>query len=306
MRLIPDDTKINFMGLRWMGFGLSGFVTIGSMVLLLLWGLNLGVDFRGGVLIEARSAQALDLHNTRVALNGLGLGEVGLQEFGSDRDVLINLNRQEGGEAAQQAAVAKVRAALGEGVEYRRVEFVGPKVGQELIHAGVLATVLACLGIAVYIWFRFELPYAVAALIALVHDVITTVGVYALTQYEFNLATVAAVLTIAGYSINDTVVVFDRIRENARKYKSTPLVDLINRSCNEMLARTILVSMSTFLAVLALYLFGGEALHGFSFGILWGVIAGTYSSTLMAAPLLLYIKPKRGGDAPVAAEPAKG
>jgi preprotein translocase subunit SecF len=303
MRLLPDVTRINFMGLRFFGFGLSGTVCAVSLILLLWHGLNFGIDFRGGLLMEVRAAQAVDLADTRAKLDSLGLGEIALQSFGQPTDVLVRIQEQPGGEAAQQAAVEKVKAALGSTYEFRRTEFVGPKVGGELIQAGVMATVLACLGIGLYIWFRFEWQYGVAALVALVHDVITTLGVYALTQYDFNLSTVAAVLTIAGYSINDTVVVFDRVRENVRKYKTMDLAQLLNQSCNETLSRTILTSSTTFIAVLSLYLVGGEALHSFSFGMLWGIIAGTYSSVLLAVPLLLYLRPRRGASAHAPASP---
>jgi preprotein translocase subunit SecF len=301
MRLLPDKTNLDFMGYRWLGFGISGFVCALSIVMLLTQGLNFGIDFRGGILIEVRNTQPVDLSAMRGTLNTLGLGEVSLQEFGANTDVLIRVQEQPGGEPAQQKAVATIRSTLGDGYEYRRTEFVGPKVGGELIHAGVIATVLACLGIGLYIWFRFEWQYGLAALVALVHDVLTTIGLFALTQYDFNLPTVAAVLTIAGYSINDTVVVFDRVRENARKYRSMDLAELLNQSCNETLSRTILTSSTVFVSVLALYLVGGEALHGFSFAMLWGVIAGTYSSVLLACPLLIYLRPRRGPSAEAAA-----
>jgi preprotein translocase subunit SecF len=301
MRLLPDKTNLDFMGYRWLGFGISGFVCALSIVMLLTQGLNFGIDFRGGILIEVRNSQPVDLSAMRGTLNTLGLGEVSLQEFGANTDVLIRVQEQPGGEAAQQKAVATIRSTLGEGYEYRRTEFVGPKVGGELIRAGVIATVLACLGIGLYIWFRFEWQYGLAALVALVHDVLTTIGLFALTQYDFNLPTVAAVLTIAGYSINDTVVVFDRVRENARKYRTMDLAELLNQSCNETLSRTILTSSTVFVSVLALYLVGGEALHGFSFAMLWGVIAGTYSSVLLACPLLIYLRPRRGPSAEAAA-----
>lgn len=309
MRLLPDTLSIDFMRLRFIGFALSAFVCLGSIVALVSPGLNFGIDFRGGILLEVRSPQAIDLSGTRAKLNDLGLGSVQLQEFGQPTDVLIRVQEQEGGDAAQQAAVVKLRAALGDGFEIRRVEFVGPRVGDELKRAGLMATVLACLGIGLYIWFRFEWQFGVAALIALIHDVLTTIGIYALTGYEFNLATVAAVLTVAGYSINDTVVIFDRVRENARKYRTVDTRVLINQACNETLSRTVLTSSTTFIAVLALYLFGGEALGGFSFGILWGIIAGTYSSVLLACPLLLYMNLRRGpsaGDPTTVVAPVQG
>jgi preprotein translocase subunit SecF len=306
MRLIPDKTNIDFMALRWIGFAISGGLCVLSLVWLLWQGLNFGIDFRGGILMEVRAQQTVDMGAVRSKLDGLGLGEVALQGFGLPTDLLIRVQAQEGGERAQQAAVEKVKQRLGPGYEFRRTEFVGPKVGGELVRAGVIATVLAMLGIGLYMWFRFEWQYGIAALLALMHDVLTTLGIYSLTQYDFNLSTVAAVLTIAGYSINDTVVVFDRVRENVRKYKKMPLLELLNLSCNETLSRTILTSSTTFIAVLALYLVGGEALHSFSFGMLWGIIAGTYSSVLMACPLLLYMRPRRGASSEAAAPEVAG
>jgi preprotein translocase subunit SecF len=260
---------------------------LASVALFLVQGLNFGVDFRGGILIEAKTDGPADLGELRSLLGGLGLGEVTLQEFGEPDDVLINVQRQEGDEAEQIKAIAVLKDALGDRVvEYRRTEFVGPKVGGELKQAGALATGLALLVIGVYIWFRFEWQFSVAALIALLHDVIATIGFYSLTQIEFNLATLAAVLMIAGYSINDTVVIFDRVRENLRKFKKMALFDLLDRSINQTLTRTVLTSVTTLLALLALFLFGGPVIRGFTTGLIWGVCIGTYSSIGLAVPLL--------------------
>jgi preprotein translocase subunit SecF len=216
--------------------------------------------------------------------------------------VLIRLEQQEGDEQAQQAAVAKVKEALGPGVEYRRTEFVGPQVSEELFWDGIYAVSAAILAILVYIWFRFEWQFGLAAVIALLHDVLSTIGIFSLVGLEFNLTTVAAVLTIAGYSINDTVVVFDRVRENLRKYKSMPLRELFNLSINQTLSRTTLTSFTTLLALVALYTLGGEVIRGFSFGMIWGVVIGTYSSICLAVPLLLYLHVRRGTGTPEAAE----
>ena len=300
IRLIPVKPNLAFLPRRRLFFAFSGVLMLASILLYGIAGLNFGIDFKGGILIELRTPQAADIGGLRRTLSGLGLGEVALQEFGQPTDVLIRVQKQEGGEKAQIAAVEKVKAALGDGVEYRRTEFVGPKVGAELIEAGVTAVVLAILAIMVYVWFRFEWQFGVGAVVALLHDVITTIGVFALLQIEFNLSTVAAILTIAGYSINDTVVVYDRVRENLRKYKRTALPELLNLSVNETLSRTVMTSLTTLLALLALYFFGGEVIRGFSFAMIWGVVIGTYSSICIAVPLLLVTKLKRGGaaDAP--------
>jgi len=304
IRLIPVKPNLAFLPRRRLFFAFSGVLMLASILLYGIAGLNFGIDFKGGILIELRTPQAADIGGLRRTLSGLGLGEVALQEFGQPTDVLIRVQKQEGGEKAQIAAVEKVKAALGDGVEYRRTEFVGPKVGAELIEAGVTAVVLAILAIMVYVWFRFEWQFGVGAVVALLHDVITTIGVFALLQIEFNLSTVAAILTIAGYSINDTVVVYDRVRENLRKYKRTALPELLNLSVNETLSRTVMTSLTTLLALLALYFFGGEVIRGFSFAMIWGVVIGTYSSICIAVPLLLVTNLKRGGDAGAADAPA--
>jgi preprotein translocase subunit SecF len=286
--------NINFMGLHKLGFVLSGLMTIASIVLFFVNGLNYGIDFSGGTLIEVRDTTgAADLAKMRSGLDSLGLGDVSLQNFGSAEDVLIRLQRQPGGDKDQEAAVQKVKDKLGTTFDYRRTEVVGPTVGAELIKAGVEATILALFAIAVYVWFRFEWPFGVGAMLSTLHDTITTIGLFSLLQIEFNLTTLAAILTIAGYSINDTVVIYDRVRETMRRYKSMEFAELINKSLNETLSRTILTVSTTALAVLSLLLFGGEVLRGFSIAMLWGIVVGTYSSLFIAAPLLYYIRPKR-------------
>jgi len=280
--------NLAFMAHRKLFLACSAALILASVALFLVQGLNFGIDFRGGILIEVKTDGPADLGEMRDLMGGLGLGAVTLQEFGEADDVLINLQRQEGEEAEQIQAIQVVKDALGDRIlEYRRTEFVGPKVGGELKQAGALATGLALLVIGVYIWFRFEWQFSVAALIALLHDVIATVGFYSLTQIEFNLATLAAVLMIAGYSINDTVVIFDRVRENLRKFKKMPLFELLDRSINQTLTRTILTSVTTLLALLALFLFGGPVIRGFTTGLIWGVCIGTYSSIALAVPLLV-------------------
>ena len=280
-------SKLRFMAWRNLYLAISAALVAASIAVFAVQGLNFGIDFRGGILLEVKTDGPADIGEMRQLLGDLNLGEVTLQEFGGADDVLINLQRQEGEEAEQIQAIQVVKDALGERVvEYRRTEFVGPKVGGELKQAGAIATVLALLVIAVYIWFRFEWQFSVAALIALLHDVIATVGFYAVTQIEFNLATLAAVLMIAGYSINDTVVIFDRVRENLRKYKKMPLFELLDLSINQTLSRTILTSVTTLLALIALFIFGGPVIRGFTTGLIWGVCIGTYSSVGLAVPLL--------------------
>jgi len=304
IRRIPS---INFMGLHKLGFLLSAVLTIGSVVLFFLQGLNFGIDFAGGTLIEARTLHGpADLASLRSTLNGLGLGEVSLQGFGAPDEVLIRVARQPGDDQAQMQAVTKVKGALGDTVDYRRVEVVGPKVGAELINAGILATVLALLFIGAYVWLRFEWQFGVGAILSTLHDTVTTVGLFALLQIEFNLTTLAAILTIAGYSVNDTVVIYDRVRETMRKYKTMDLRELINKSLNETLSRTILTVSTVALVVVAFLYLGGEVLRGLSIALLWGVVIGTYSSLFIAAPLLYYVRPRRPGGAPAKEdEPAK-
>jgi len=306
IRHIPN---LNFMGWHKIGFALSLVMTLGSIVLFLVQGLNYGIDFAGGTLIEARTLQGpADLAAMRTTLDRLGLGQVALQNFGSPNEVLIRVPRQPGDDKAQMAGVDKIKAALGNTVDYRRTEVVGPTVGNELIRAGVIATVLALLAIAAYVWFRFEWPFGVGAMLSTLHDTLTTIGLFALLQIEFNLTTLAAILTIAGYSINDTVVIYDRVRESMRRHRSMNFADLINRSLNETLSRTILTVSTVALAVLSLLIFGGAVLRGFSIAMLWGVVVGTYSSLFIAAPMLYYIRPKRGGakdEEPAAAKPAQ-
>ncbi len=297
LHLIPADVDIRFIGRRMIFFVFSGFLVLASVGMFGAKGMNYGIDFKGGIMIDVRTDGPADIAAMRGILSGLGLGEVSLQEFGAADDVLIRLQKQEGGEKAQAAAVAKVKAALGQGVEYRRTEFVGPKVSDELFWDGVMAVTFAIAAMLVYIWFRFEWQFGLGAVVALVHDVLTTIGLFALLGLEFNLSTVAAVLTIAGYSINDTVVVYDRVRENLRKFKTMPMEELLNNSVNETLSRTVVTSVTTLLALLALYFLGGEVIRGFSFAMIWGVVIGTYSSICLAVPLLLYLNvgQRRGG-----------
>ncbi|MEM6491644.1 MAG: protein translocase subunit SecF [Pseudomonadota bacterium] len=310
LRLVPKTPNIRFIGgKRRMAYFAASLTALAiSLGAFFAVGLNFGIDFRGGVMIEARSTTGpADISAMRPQLEGLGLGEVTLQTFGADTDVLIRVQRQEGGDDAQQGAVDAIRGALGDGWEWRRTEVVGPTVGAELIQAGIIAVALSIAGILLYVWLRFEWQFALAAVAALAHDVLLTIGLFAILQLEFNLSTIAAVLTIAGYSINDTVVIFDRVRENLRRYKTTALEDVLNRSINETLSRTLNTSVTTLLALLALYFLGGAVISDFSFAMMFGVIIGTYSTICLATPLLTVLGVRRTDETPAdTAEAAKG
>lgn len=285
----PQEFKVNFIGKRQIALVLSAILLVASIGSLAVQRLNFGIDFAGGILLEVRADQPVDISAVRAEVGALGLGDVSITTFGdTGRDLSIRIQRQDGGEEAQVAALSLVQETLGDGFENRRTELVGPKVGSELVVDGALAVGLALLAICVYIWFRFEWQFAVGATLALTHDVIATLGLFSIFQLDFNLTTVAALLTIAGYSINDTVVAYDRVREKLRKYKKLPLPELVNLALNKVLSRTLLTSFTTLLAVTALFLFGGEVLRGFSLALMWGVIIGTYSSIYVAMPVLIY------------------
>jgi len=320
IRFIPSDSNLNFVGLRAGAFALSAFVMLASIFLIAKNGLNMGIDFTGGTVIEIRTPVQPDIEDMRSKLNDLGLGAISIQEFGRSDDLLIRLPEQEETEeetiartkcletnphkrdkcpTANDMAITIVKDNLkdiftDQEIDYRRIEFVGPQVGKELKMKGLYAIIFSLLGIMTYIWFRFEWQFGVAAIIALAHDSLATIGLFALTQMEFNLSTVAAILMIAGYSINDTVVVFDRIRENLRKYKKKPLNELFNFSINQTLSRTLMTSVTTLLALIALYVFGGEVIRGFVYALIFGIVIGTYSSVFVASPTLLMMNIKRG------------
>jgi preprotein translocase subunit SecF len=289
IRILNAVPKLDFFRFHKFCFALSAVLCLVSIISIGVRGLNYGVDFAGGILIEVRTPAAADLPAMRSKLAALNLGDVALQEFGGANDVLIRVERQTGGEQAEMQAVQKIRETLGEGVEYRRVEVVGPKVGDELVRDGILAVTLSLAGIMGYMAFRFGWRAGLSGVLAILHDCLTTVGLFSITGLQFDLNVLAAVVTIAGFSINDTVVIDDRIRENSRKFKSMPFRDLINRSVNETMARTIMTNGLVFLAVFALVLFGGPVLFNFSVAMLWGVIAGTYSTIYVAAPLEWYL-----------------
>ena len=301
--LIPQETNLNFLGIRFITFALSAILIVASIGIMTTRGLNLGIDFTGGTLVEVKTPEAPDLGILRERLNNLGLGAISIQEFGQPDDLLIRIPQQEEetqgqGSEENKEAQKLVREVLDEKfegqVDYRRTEFVGPQVGGELKKQGLYAIIFSLLGIMGYVWIRFEWQFGVAALVTLAHDTIITLGLFSLTQMQFDLSTVAALLMIAGYSINDTVVVFDRIRENLRKYKKMPLIELFNKTVNETLSRTTMTSVTTLLALVALYVFGGEVIRGFILALIFGIVIGTYSSVFIAAPVLLYLGIRRG------------
>jgi len=288
LRLIKNDTKINFMRIKKITLFISTILFLFSLSLIFLKGLNLGIDFTGGTLIEARFKENIDLNNLRTKMNKLDLGEVQLQTIGNENDIIIRVQDKKNNQAK---TIEIIKNSLSdESVDYRRTEFVGPKVGGELVEAGIIAVIFSLIGILIYIWIRFQWNFALGAIIALVHDVILTLGFFSILQFEFNLATVAAVLTIAGYSINDTVVIYDRIRESMRKYKEITFDEVINLSLNGTLSRTLTTSLTTLLALIALFIFGGIVISSFIVALIWGVFIGTYSSLYIASPILTYLK----------------
>jgi len=291
LRIVPDDTKFDFMRFRRVSFPISAVLSIIAISLYFFHGLNFGIDFVGGTLFEVQSKVGdADIVKMRSTIAGLNLGEAQLQQFGAANDVLIRIPQQPGGEEAQQAAVKKVRDALGDEVEYRRVEVVGGRVSNEQMAKGTIGLVLAIFSILIYLWFRFEWQFALGAMIANVHDLVLTVGFMSLTQIDFDLTSIAALLTILGYSLNDTVVIYDRIREMLRKYKKMPMPDLLNISVNSTLSRSIITHVTVTLALLALLLFGGQAIHSFTATMMFGVVlVGTYTSVFIAAPVLIYL-----------------
>ena len=294
LRFIPSDTRIGFIRYRMISFAVSGLLMLASLGLFFTAGLNYGIDFKGGTLIEVRNKSGpVDLASMRSRLSTIGVGEVQIQEFGAPSDVLIRIEQQKGGEKNQQNAIRKVKETLGDSVDYRRVEVVGPTVSGELIQSGMIAVLVAIFSVLLYIWFRFEWQFSLGAVAALIHDVVLTIGLFCLLQLEFGLSIIAAILTIVGYSLNDTVVVFDRVRENLRKYKKMPFSELLDLSVNDTLSRTILTSVTTLIALLSLYVFGGQVIRGFTFAMIWGVLVGTYSSVFVASPLLLMLGVKR-------------
>jgi preprotein translocase subunit SecF len=291
LRIVPDDTKFDFMRFRRISFPMSAMLSIVAIMLYFFHGLNFGIDFIGGTLIEVQTkASPADLAKMRATIGALKLGDFQLQQFGAPDDVLIRISEQPGGDEAQQAAVQKVRDALGEDVTYRRVEVVGPSVSTELLAYGTIGLVLAIVAILIYLWFRFEWQFALGAMIANVHDLVLTVGFMSLTHIDFDLTSIAALLTILGYSLNDTVVIYDRIREMLRRYKRMSMPELLNASVNATLSRSIVTHVTVAMSLLALLLFGGQAIHSFTATMMFGVVlVGTYTSVFIASPILIYL-----------------
>ena len=291
LRIVPDDTRFDFMRFRRISFPISAMLSIAAIFLYFFHGLNFGIDFVGGTLMEVESkAGPADLAKMRATIADLKLGDFQLQQFGAPNDVLIRIMEQPGGDAAQQVAVQKVRDALGDAVDYRRVEVVGPRVSNELLAYGTIGLVAAIGAILIYLWFRFEWQFALGAMIANVHDLVLTVGFMSLTHIDFDLTSIAALLTILGYSLNDTVVIYDRIREMLRRYKRMSMPDLLNVSINATLSRSIVTHVTVAMSLLALLLFGGQAIHSFTATMMFGVVlVGTYTSVFIASPILIYL-----------------
>jgi preprotein translocase subunit SecF len=302
-RILRAVPKLDYFRFHKACFALSIFLCAASVVSLATQGLNFGVDFAGGILIEARKATPIDLADVRAKVNALNFGDISLQEFGRNTDILLRVQSQ-GDEKAEMAAVQKIRETLGPDYSYERVEVVGPRVGKELIRDGILAIVFALGGIMAYMAFRFSWRAGLSGVVAILHDCLTTIGLFSILGLQFDLNTVAAVVTIAGFSINDTVVIDDRIRENTRLYKSLDFRDLINLSVNQTMARTLMTNGLVLLSTLALLVFGGPLLFGLAFALLWGVIAGTYSTIYVAAPMEWYLAAR--GRAHVSAAEAEG
>lgn len=291
LRIVPDDTKFDFMRFRRISFPVSAILSVLAIAAYFTLGLNFGIDFIGGTLIEVQSKTGpADLARMRSTLNALNLGDIQLQRFGAPTDVLIRIPQQPGGEEAQQQAVAKVRTALGAEVDYRRVEVVGPRISGELLAYGTIGLMIAIFGIFLYLWFRFEWQFALGAMVANTHDLVMTIGFMAVTQIDFDLSSIAALLTILGYSLNDTVVIYDRIREMLRRYKKMPIGDLLNTSVNSTLSRSVITHVTVTMALLSLLLFGGPVIHSFAAAMTFGaVLVGSYTSIFIASPLLIYL-----------------
>lgn len=302
-RLAPDNTKFGFMKFRYFSYPFSAALSILSVVLFLGVGLNYGIDFAGGTLLELRAKQGTaNLTELRQLGDKHNLGEVEVQAFGGDRDVTVRLRLQPGGDDAQQAAVTKVQKDVQEKYEVRRIEVVGPRISGELVQAGTIGVVLSIIAVLAYLWFRYEWQLAIAAVIATMHDLLLTMGFFALTQIEFNITSIAAILTIVGVSLNETVIVLDRIRETLRKYRRMPIADVIDTSVNAVIARTIMTSTTTIMALLALVLFGGHVIQSFSLAMMFGICAGVYSSIFICSPVLIYLGLRSGAESSVGEE----
>ena len=295
LKLVPSTPDFKFVRYNRRAFVFSSVLIFGSLLAFLMQGLNFGIDFKGGILVEISSSEPVDIAGLRGRMQTLDLGEVQIQQFGTPTDILIRVAEADDAVSTERdlGAVDAMRQDLEGEFEIRRVEIVGPQVSRELIQTGILAVVAAISSMLIYIWFRFEWQFSVGAVMALLHDVILTIGVFSLLQLDFNLSILAAILTIVGYSMNDTVVVYDRVRENLRKYKKMDISALLDIAINQTLSRTVMTSVTTLLALIALYTLGGEVIRGFTFAMIWGVLVGTYSSIFIAAPLLIQLGVKR-------------
>lgn len=290
LRLAPENTKFPFMRFRRVSYPFSAFLSIVSVLLFIFKGMNFGIDFAGGTVIELRAHSGhAEVGALRSLGEGLKLGDIEVQAFGNPADATLRFGLQAAGDAAQQAAVERVRTALAPDYDLRRVEVVGPRVSNELVQSGTLGVVLSIVAVLAYLWFRFEWQFAVGAVIATMHDLLLTVGFFSLTQLEFNTTSIAAILTIVGYSLNETVVVLDRIREMMRKYKKMAAAQIIDMSINAVLPRTIMTATTVFLALLSLVIFGGQVIRSFSLAMIWGIFVATYSSVFICSPMLIYL-----------------
>ena len=303
LRLAPEKTRFGFMRLRRVSYPLSAVLSIIAVAMFFVVGMNFGIDFRGGTQVELRAKSgAADLAMLRSKGESLGLGPVEAQRIGTESDVTLRLDVQPGGEQGEQTAVNKLRQAFGDAYEFRSVETVGPRVSGELVQSGTLGVVVSILAVLAYLWFRFEWQFAVGAIIATMHDLLLTVGFFCVTQLEFNQTSIAAILTVVGYSLNETVIVLDRIREVMRKYKKLSTAEIIDMSVNAVLPRTIMTATTVILALLALFFLGGHVIRSFSAARLWGVCVATYSSIFICSPMLIYLGVRadtfdRGADA---------
>ena len=291
LKFVSDDTHFKFMRFWRIALPLSMLTVAISIASFFIAGLNYGIEFQGGTSIELRSKTGpADIGELRTILSELNLGDVQAQSFGNDTDVLVRIESQGQGDDAEQEVLSRVRAELDTLYEFRRVEVIGPTISEELRSAGLIAVIASLVAILIYIWFRFEWHFAIGAIIATLHDVILTIGFFDITQIEFSVASIAAILTVVGYSLNDTVVVYDRVRENLRRYKKMPLEELIDVSINQMLGRTVMTSVTTLIALFALYFLGGEVIRNFTAAMIFGIVVGTYSSIFIAGPVLILLK----------------
>ncbi|MBY0612274.1 MAG: protein translocase subunit SecF [Beijerinckiaceae bacterium] len=290
LRIVPDDTKYPFMKWRRWSFPFSALISVISVVAFFTLGMNVGIDFRGGSLFEmqAKSGKA-DIAAIRAQVAGLNIGGAEIQAFGTDADVLVQVELQPDGEIGQKRVVDLMHSTFDKDFEIRRTETVGPRVSGELVRDGTIGVLLALVAITIYLWFRFEWEFAVGAMIATMHDLVLTIGFYAIARLHFDQTSIAAILTIVGYSLNDTVVIYDRIREMMRKYKRMSIGEMMDIAVNATLSRSVVTHVTVLLALIGLVIFGGEVIRGFSLAMLFGVVVGTYSSVFIAAPILIYL-----------------